>query len=77
MITDQHIETAERMGAQHARAEQDLDVLFPADPLDSDDDRRDLLWKITGAKIGTEDDERADDLLRAYEEAYWNVWDED
>lgn len=73
-LTDEHLESARKMGERHARAEQDLDVLFPHDPISDEEDERTLLWKVTGLKLRVE---QAPEIITAYEEAYWEVWDND
>jgi len=72
--TPAHLESARAMGERHAKAEQNLDVLFPSDPITDEEDERTLLWKVTGEKLRTE---QAPELITAYEEAYWEVWDAD
>lgn len=73
-VTDEHLEIAAKMGKRHAEAEQALDVLFPHDPITDEDDERTLLWKVTGLKLSSE---QAPELITAYEEAYWDVWNAD
>lgn len=71
--TDEHLARARTMGERHARAEQDLDVLFPHDPITDEDDERTLLWKVTQQKLSVD---QAPEIITAYEEAYWEVWNE-
>lgn len=80
MITERHKELAYEMGKRHAEAEKALDVLFPTEPLEDEEDVRTLFWKITGEKVSEKhygEIDEPDSLAASYEDGYWEVWNAD
>ena len=75
-LRDSDTERAFEMGKRHAEVEQELDVLFPSEPMVEEEDIRSLAWTVTGQKLDPESPEAAT-LAAHYAEGYWEVWDND
>lgn len=72
-LTDAHIESAREMGARHASNEKLLGRDAPREPIEDDEDVRDIAWRVTGQKLDSDSDD-AEVLAGAYAEGYWEEW---
>jgi hypothetical protein len=75
-LTEAHLDRARLMGRNHAFVERELGVTAPSPaPLDEDDIRQ-VAWEITTVKFDPDADE-AIMLATAYEDAYYDAWEDD
>jgi len=74
VLTDRHIELAERAGRTHAEAEYLMGNPGPSEPVLDEEDIRKLVFTVTGEKLDIDSDE-ATFIVTAYEDAYYEEWE--
>lgn len=75
VLTETHLDRARTMGRNHAKVEKELGRTDAhPNPLD-DEDIRTIAWDITTVKLDPDSDE-AIMLAVAYEDAYFDQWEE-
>lgn len=75
VVTDADIERARKKGKVHAIAEHELGNTEPLEVVLDESDQRHLVWKITGQKLGPEDN-ITQELVSAYEDGYFDEWED-
>lgn len=74
VLMPSHLDHAYHLGAVHANAEISLGVERPDDVGLDEEDRRSLVFNVTGVKLDPEDDISLM-VIQAYEDAYYEAWE--
>ena len=75
VLTDHHLELANRSGTVHAYSEILLGNTAPNEPVLDEEDQRSVVFSVTGAKLALDSDE-AREIISAYEDGYFEGWGE-